>query len=46
MLRTRLNPEQAPLPEGGKEVTFMDRIRTLPGIVPPLLVVCVVLGSI
>ena len=46
MIRTRLHPEQAPLPEGGEDVTFMDKLRALPGVVPPLLVVGVVLGSI
>ena len=46
MIRTRLHPEQAPLPEGGEDVTFTDKLRALPGVVPPLLVVGVVLGSI
>jgi len=46
MIRTRLRPEQAPLPEGGSDVTWGDKIRALPGLVPPLLVVFVVLGSI
>jgi tripartite ATP-independent transporter DctM subunit len=46
LIRTRLHPEQAPLPEGGEDVTFADKLRSLPGIVPPLLVVGVVLGSI
>jgi len=46
ILRTQLNPEQAPLPEGGETVTFGDKIRALPGLIPPLLIVFVVLGSI
>ncbi len=46
MIRTRLHPEEAPLPEGGTEVTFGDKIRALPKLVPPLAVVGVVLGSI
>ena len=46
MIRTRLHPEQAPLPEADTEVTFADKIRALPGLLAPLLVVFVVLGSI
>ncbi len=46
IIRTRLHPEQAPLPEGGAEVTFADKMRVLPSLIPPLLVVGVVLGSI
>lgn len=46
LIRTRLRPEEAPLPEGGADVTFRDRLKALPGIIPPLLVVGVVLGSI
>ena len=46
MIRTRLHPEQAPLPEGGGDVLFSDKIKALPGLIPPLLVVFVVLGSI
>ncbi len=46
IIRTRLRPEQAPLPEGGAEVTFADKMRVLPSLIPPLLVVGVVLGSI
>ncbi|HEX6144116.1 MAG TPA: TRAP transporter large permease subunit [Geminicoccaceae bacterium] len=46
LVRTRLRPEEAPLPEGGADVTFKDKLRALPGILPPLLVVGVVLGSI
>ena len=46
MVRTRLHPEQAPLPEGGGDVLFSDKIKALPGLIPPLLVVFVVLGSI
>jgi tripartite ATP-independent transporter DctM subunit len=46
IVRTQLRPEEAPLPEGGADVTFKDRLKALPGIVPPLLVVGAVLGSI
>jgi len=46
IIRTRLRPEQAPLPEGGSDVTWGDKLRALPGLLPPLLVVFVVLGSI
>jgi len=46
IIRTRLNPEQAPLPEGGGDVTMADKMRALPGLVAPLLIVFVVLGSI
>ncbi|MEP0321338.1 TRAP transporter large permease [Bauldia litoralis] len=46
IVRTRLHPEQAPLPETGNEVTMGDKIRALPGLLPPLLIVFVVLGSI
>ncbi len=46
MIRTRLHPEEAPLPEVETRVTFADKIRALPGLLAPLLVVFVVLGSI
>lgn len=46
IIRTRLNPEQAPLPEGGEEVTMADKLRALPGLLAPLVIVFVVLGSI
>lgn len=46
IIRTQLNPEQAPLPEGGDTVTFADKLRALPGLLPPLMIVFVVLGSI
>ena len=46
MYRTRRHPEQAPLPEGGDTVTMADKLRALPGLIAPLLIVFVVLGSI
>jgi tripartite ATP-independent transporter DctM subunit len=46
IVRTRLNPALAPLPEGGADVTLLDKIRALPDLIPPLLIVFVVLGSI
>jgi tripartite ATP-independent transporter DctM subunit len=46
IFRTQMNPEQAPLPEGGDSVTMADKLRALPGLIAPLAVVFVVLGSI
>ena len=46
VLRTQLRPELAPLPEGGDSITMADKLRALPGLVAPLLIVFVVLGSI
>jgi tripartite ATP-independent transporter DctM subunit len=46
IFRTRMHPEQAPLPEGGDSVTWGDKLRALPGLVAPLAIVFVVLGSI
>ena len=55
IIRTRLNPKLAPLYgeikiEGEEQtvpvITMKDKIRHLPGIIPPLLIVGVVLGSI
>jgi tripartite ATP-independent transporter DctM subunit len=46
IIRTRLYPEQAPLPDGGSTVTMADKLRALPGLVAPLVIVFVVLGSI
>lgn len=46
IIRTQLHPEQAPLPEGGDDVTWGQKLRALPGLLAPLLIVFVVLGSI
>jgi tripartite ATP-independent transporter DctM subunit len=46
VIRTRLQPELAPLPEDTGDVTFVDKLKALPGLLPPLLIVFVVLGSI
>jgi tripartite ATP-independent transporter DctM subunit len=46
IVRTRLNPDQAPLPEGGEDITILDKLKAVPRLLPPLLVVVVVLGSI
>ena len=46
IIRTRLNPEQAPMPEGCEQVTMADKLRALPGLLAPLVIVFVVLGSI
>tara|TARA_R110002012_G_scaffold79855_3_gene202798 strand:+ start:659 stop:1999 length:1341 start_codon:yes stop_codon:yes gene_type:complete len=46
MIRTRLNPSLAPLPVNEEEVTFKDKIKALKGIIPPVLLVFAILGSI
>ncbi len=46
IIRTRMHPDQAPLPEGSADITFADKLKAVPKLVPPLLVVFVVLGSI
>ena len=46
VVRTRLQPELAPLPEDIGDVTLVDKLKALPGLLPPLLIVFVVLGSI
>lgn len=46
IIRTRLNPSLAPLPEGGESVTMAQKLRALPGLLAPVTVVFVVLGSI
>lgn len=46
MVRTRLNPEMAPLPDDTGDVTFMDKIRALKGLLPPVMLVTAILGSI
>jgi len=46
IVRTRMHPEEAPLPEGGDDISFADKIKALPGLLAPLAVVFVVLGSI
>ncbi|MGF1474604.1 MAG: TRAP transporter large permease subunit [Geminicoccaceae bacterium] len=46
IIRTRLQPELAPLPEGAQDVSFRDKLAALPQLIPPILVVIVVLGSI
>ena len=46
IIRTHMHPEQAPLPETETRITFADKIKALPGLLAPLLVVFVVLGSI
>ncbi len=46
IVRTRLNPDLAPLPEVSGDVTFMDKIRALKGLLPPFGIVVLILGSI
>jgi tripartite ATP-independent transporter DctM subunit len=46
MIRTRLNPELAPLPKTDKEVTIRDKIVALKGLLPPVMLVTAILGSI
>ena len=47
IIRVRLNPDLAPPdPNVPENVTMADKLRCLPGLIPPLLIVVVVLGSI
>ncbi len=46
MIRTNLNPSLAPLPKHDREVTFKDKILALKGILPPVILVFAILGSI
>ena len=47
LVRVRLNPELAPPdPNVPENVTLAEKMRHLPGLIPPLLLVVVVLGSI
>ena len=46
IVRTRLDPTLAPLPDVGNEVTFTDKLRALKGLLPPVFLVIVILGSI
>jgi tripartite ATP-independent transporter DctM subunit len=46
IVRTRLQPELAPLPEDTGDISFKDKLKALPGLLPPLIIVFVVLGSI
>jgi tripartite ATP-independent transporter DctM subunit len=46
MVRTRMKPELAPLPELEVEVTFKDKLIALKGVLPPVLLVFSILGSI
>lgn len=46
IIRTRLNPSLAPLPVNEVEVTFKDKILALKGVLPPVLLVTAILGSI
>jgi tripartite ATP-independent transporter DctM subunit len=46
VIRTRLQPELAPLPEDTGDLQFVDKLKALPGLLPPLIIVFVVLGSI
>ncbi|WP_425405419.1 TRAP transporter large permease [Hwanghaeella sp.] len=46
MVRTRLKPEMAPLPDDLGEVTLRDKIMALKGLLPPVMLVTAILGSI
>lgn len=46
MVRTRLKPEMAPLPDDLGEVTLRDKILALKGLLPPVMLVTAILGSI
>lgn len=46
IIRTNLNPSLAPLPEHEEEVTFKDKLIALKGILPPVILVFAILGSI
>lgn len=46
MVRTRLNPSLAPLPDEGEEVTWGEKIAALKGLIPPVILVTAILGSI
>lgn len=46
LIRTRINPELAPLPETDHEYTMGEKIMALKGILPPVMLVTVILGSI
>jgi tripartite ATP-independent transporter DctM subunit len=46
IVMTRLRPALAPLPEVETPYTLTDKLKTLPGLLPPLFIVAVVLGSI
>ncbi|MEP5729518.1 MAG: TRAP transporter large permease subunit [Sulfitobacter sp.] len=45
-IRAHLRPEDAPLPELENEVTIRDKIIALKGLLPPMLLVGAILGSI
>jgi tripartite ATP-independent transporter DctM subunit len=46
IIRTQLNPAMAPLPEAENSVTMRDKLIALKGIIPPVLLVTTILGSI
>ncbi|WP_135079414.1 TRAP transporter large permease subunit [Terasakiella sp. SH-1] len=46
LIRTRLNPDLAPLPEIDEEITFKDKLIALKGLLPPVMLITCILGSI
>ena len=46
LIRTRLKPSLAPIDENEPGLTFKEKLKYLPGFLPPVIVVVVVLGSI
>ena len=46
IIRTRLQPHLAPINEDEKGLTLMEKIKYIPGFLPPIAIAVVVLGSI
>jgi tripartite ATP-independent transporter DctM subunit len=46
IIRTRLQPHLAPINDKEKGLTLMEKIRYIPGFLPPIVIAVVVLGSI
>lgn len=46
LIRTRLQPHLAPMNEDEPGLTIMEKLKYLPGLLPPIIIAFVVLGSI
>lgn len=46
MIRTRITPSMAPVPESDRAFSIGDKLRSLKGLLPPVLLVTAILGSI
>ena len=46
LIRTRLQPSLAPIDENEPALTVKEKLKYLPGFIPPIMLVAVVLGSI